>query len=389
MTVRAATTEEELHRLCPLWGELFGSNTNHTPYQSWHWNAEWWRQFGTSGALRVLIVEHDGVALGIAPLFLRRHFRFVPLAHLCFIGSKRTDYLDFIVRPGREAQFFAELFNYLDANRTDWGFIELKDVRNSSTNLRHLLDAAAPHFPVLGLEAYEICVSVPLAASWEAFLARLSSRTRRHVGYDRRALSRAFQVQMKLFSASEALEEGYRDLLTLYRRRWQRQRGATYFDDDRTTAFERAVGERFAQAGWYRLYLLYLNGAPAAAVLGYLLNSTVYVDFVVYSPQFAKYSTGNVLLGMAIEDCIQHGAATFDLLRGDEPYKFQWGGQATRNFQVRLYRSRARAAAVTLVDWLYQLAAGMNLLQALRVRLRRLLRWRANGARAPATDAAL
>ncbi|HEY7974792.1 MAG TPA: GNAT family N-acetyltransferase, partial [Ktedonobacterales bacterium] len=319
--------------------------------------------------------------------FHRRVFRFVPLPHLCFIGSKRTDYLDFIIRPGAEQQFFAEFFTFLDADHSRGTFVELKDLRERSSNLLPLLRGAAAHFRVYGVETFEICVGIALAPSWEAFLGGLSSRTRRHVGYDRRALSKAFQVEMKLFTAENALDDGYRDLLALHRRRWQRQRGATHFEDERTAAFEREVAQRFAQAGWYRLYILYLNASPAAAVLGHLHNSTLYVDFVVHSPEFAKYSVGNVLLGMAIEDCTRLGTRYFDLLRGDERYKFHWGGQASRNFQLRLYRSRGQAAAVTVIDWLYQRAAGVNLLQVLRVRLLRLARSRASDATQPAVDA--
>jgi CelD/BcsL family acetyltransferase involved in cellulose biosynthesis len=136
MTIKVVTSLDELFALRPVWQTLFASNENHTPFQSWEWHYAWWKHFGRPGALRILIAESRGKVLGIAPLCLSSTFRGWPLKHLTFISRKRSDYLDFLVQPGAETEFFTELFAFIKARRADWRFIDLSDLQQSSSNCR-------------------------------------------------------------------------------------------------------------------------------------------------------------------------------------------------------------------------------------------------------------
>jgi CelD/BcsL family acetyltransferase involved in cellulose biosynthesis len=373
MTIRLVTSDAEFALLRPAWEELFRANPNHGPFQSWEWNFSWWRQFGKPGGLRLLLAEQDGTLLGIAPLFVNNRFRGVPLRHLAFISRTNGEYLDFLVRPGAESVFFRELFAHLRSMTERWHLLELRDVSECSANLPFVLREAVDTFPALSLDAGEVCVAVPLSTSWEEFLTTLSKRARRHVGYNRRTAEKNFTLELKILTQPEAASAGLADLFAVYRSRWQRHKGATQFDADATARFARDVCEAFCRAGWYRLYLLYADQKPAAALLGYAYNGKLYVEIFAHSPEYEKYSLGNVLLGMAIEDCIANRWTEMDLTRGDEPYKFQWGGRPKRNMHVRVFRSRGAMVLTSLIEWSYQRGAEVQLLHRIRKAYRR---WR-------------
>ncbi|GEM_PF-4083786 len=372
MAIRVVKSEIEFNELKSAWDELFQSNPNHTPYQSWEWNFTWWKYFGAPERLRLLVAEEDGRLIGIAPFFLRKKFYGWPLRHLGFIGQKRTDYLDFVVRAGAEANFFQQLFEYLQENKSEWLFVELKDVPDTSTNLPFFFQEVGKVFPVLAWEAQRVCVTVPLAENWESFLNTLGKRTRKDVGYDRRFFEKNFTADFKIFTNSSAVIDGLNDLITVYRSRWQEEKGATRFEEDAVAKFEREICDQFSHAGWYRLYLLYANQEPVAGLSGYVRNNKYYADAYVHSPAFNKYSVGNVLLGMAIEDCIKNQWTELDLTRGDETYKFRWNGQTKRNYHLKIFHSRAGMALASLAEGLYERAAASKALNKLLAQYRKL-----------------
>jgi CelD/BcsL family acetyltransferase involved in cellulose biosynthesis len=362
MAIRVVKSEEEFGALKPAWEELFQANPSHTPYQTWGWNFTWWKYFGAPELLRVFVVEEDDRVIGIAPFFLRKRFYGWPLPHLGFISQKRSDYLDFVVRAGAEANFFQQLLEYLHENQSEWLFIELKDVPDTSANLPYFFQEVGKFFPVLGWEAQRVCVTVPLRAEWESYLTTLGKRTRKDVGYDRRFLEKNFTVDFKVFTNSSAVFDGLEDLVKVYRGRWQSEKGATRFEEKRVADFEREICSLFSHAGWYRLYLLYANNEPVAGLSGYVRNNKYYADAYAHSPAYNKYSVGNVLLGLAIEDCIKNQWNELDLTRGDESYKFRWNGQAKRNYHLKIFRHRAGMALASVAEGMYERAAASRLL---------------------------
>src|SRR6266702_1490712 len=163
-TIRTVSSETEFLALRTAWDELYRTNTNNTPYQSWEWNFTWWSHFGSAGRLRLLVGEQDGRLVGIAPFCISTRFRAWPIRHLTLISRKHGEYLDLIVRPGAEASFCKALCEHLSGNEKEARFFELKDLRSGSTNLPPLLDAAGVVFPTQSIESMEIFVTVPLTA---------------------------------------------------------------------------------------------------------------------------------------------------------------------------------------------------------------------------------
>lgn len=372
MSVRIITTDGDFRALQPAWEELFLCNPNHRPYQSWEWNFTWWKHHGRDGDLRLVVVEDDGRRLlGLAPLYLARRFRGVPLRHLRFIAHKRADYLDFLVRPGFETTFFPELFRYLQGERRGWRFFEIRDLPDNSPNLPFVQREAARTPSLWQLEPWEQCVTLPLMSTFDEYLAGLSKRFRKDVGYYRRSFERSFASEFRAVSTPSEIPEALNDVIAVYKARWQEQKGNTEYDDEEAARFEREISEVLSAAGMYQLYVLYADKKPAAGILAYVRNNRCYVERFAHSPEFHKYSVGTVLLAMAIEHAIAKGWTEFDLMRGAEDYKFRWNGQSKHNLRVRLFRSRLAMRMVAMIDWLYLRAAKVETLHKVQAFWRR------------------
>jgi CelD/BcsL family acetyltransferase involved in cellulose biosynthesis len=385
MFVRVITQDGDFSAMQPAWEELFLCNPSHRPYQSWEWNFTWWKHHGSAGDLRLIVVEDDGRLLGVAPLYLARRFRGIPLRHLRFIAHKRADYLDFLVRPGFETTFFRELFRHLRDKRRGWQFLEVRDLPDNSPNLPFVQREAAETPSLLHLEPGEQCVTLPLMSTFEEHLAGLSKRFRKDVGYYRRSFERNFASEFRAVSAPSEIPAALNDVIAVYKARWQEQKGATEYDDEEAARFEREISQVLSAAGMYQLYVLYADKKPAAAILAYVRNNRCYVERFAHSPEFHKYSVGTVLLAMAIEHAIARGWTEFDLMRGAEDYKFRWNGQSKQNYRVRLFRSRVMLWMVAMVDWLYQRASKIDTLHKLQAIYRRGKCARASVSATPAS----
>lgn len=373
MSIRVVTSEAEFESLKLQWQELFRSNPNHTPFQSWEWNFAWWKHCGTPGQLRLLIVEEDGRAVGIAPFCVNPRYEGAPLRHLAFISRKRADYLDFIVAPGAEANFFREVFAFLHEHASEWPLLELRDFPENSVNLPYLLQAGSGSFAYLSLQRAENCATLVLPSTWEDYLALLGKNSRRNVGRYRRHLTEKFAVSWKAPSSPEEIQGCFEDFASVYRSRWRGVHGATLFDEPRSLAFEREVCKLASEAGWYRFYLLYLDGAPVAGYLGYVCNNKYYAGLLAYVPAMQKHSVGSVLIGMSVEDCIGRHFTEFDMTRGDEPYKHQWNCKLKHNYLIKLSHSRRLLTYASGIEWMRGRLVAMKSLHRLRASLRRRL----------------
>ena len=95
------------------------------------WLKAWWHEFGSDAELYLASVLRDGALIGVAPLLLKD-------GEASFIGSADVcDYLDFIVLPGREVDFFTLLLDDLKARGV--GTLDLRSLRPDSTVLSCLL----------------------------------------------------------------------------------------------------------------------------------------------------------------------------------------------------------------------------------------------------------
>ncbi|HVW69753.1 MAG TPA: GNAT family N-acetyltransferase [Steroidobacteraceae bacterium] len=369
MSIRLVTSEEEFAALAESWRELQGASPNHTPFQSWEWNYSWWRHFGRPGRLRLFIVERDGRLIGVAPLFLATRYLGWPLHHLAFIARKRADYLDFVVRAGHEREFFEELCPRLLAGSREWRCIDVRDFPESSTNLPHFLRAASASFPLISVQPAESCVAVSLEATWESFVATLGKNARRNVGRYRRHLEADFPIELRIPATPDERERCFNDFVRLYRSLRESEDGAPVYGSAPALAFEQDICRRGAEAGWFRLYLLYAGGQPVSGCLGYVWNRKFYAGLMARAPEFEKYSIGMTLSGMAIQDCIANHWTEIDFMRGDESFKYQWGGVRKHNYHVKLSNSGVVMARTYAAEWMYRCLLRLKGLKRLRALL--------------------
>ena len=97
--------------------------------------------------------------------------------------------------------------------------------------------------------------------------------------------------------------------------------------------FFRSLAEALAKIGVVRLGVLDYGKKPVAMVMYFDYKENRYLYNSAYDPDYSPMSVGIISKAMCIQDSIQKGKRKFDLLKGNERYKYHLQGK-----EIPLYK---------------------------------------------------
>jgi len=289
------------------------------------WLEVWWREFGFGAELYLCGVRQGGTILGIAPLLLRG-------PEASFIGSTDVcDYLDFIIAPGKEVDFFNILLN--DLKGRGISRLDLRLLRPNSSVLTYLIDIARDRKYEASYKVEDISLELDLPPTWEGYLKILTQKQRHEVRRKLRRFWEAGEANYRMIEGSKSASESIPIFLRLFRESMQDK---AKFLTTRMESFFMSLIKSMAQAGFLRLGILELNASPVAAVMCFDYNNTVFLYNNGYDPQYSLLSVGLISKVLCIKDSIERGRGKFDFLKGAEEYKHRLGGKEVNLFSCQI-----------------------------------------------------
>ena len=309
-------TQETLETLDSLW--LDGEN----PLE-WDclfvlpaWLKVWWSVFSNESTPYISAVRDKDRLIGIAPLLVKgEEARFMGDPDVC-------DYQDFIVAPGRGREFFENLLDHL--RQQGIGRLDLNMVRADSRVLTELVAVAKSLKCEVSCEPEDVTLELDLPSSWDKFLGKLTGKQRHEVRRKLRRLNEAGDINYRLVEDFAQVMDEMETFLTLFG--LSRSDKAAFMTSQMAKYF-RSLAETMAKANLLKMYFLDLDGTPAAAVMCFDYNSTIYLYNNGYDGQFSSLSVGLLSKVLTIKDSISKGRKKYDFLKGTEEYKHRLGGK--------------------------------------------------------------
>jgi len=280
------------------------------------WLQVWWRIFGSETELYIREVREENTLIGIAPLMVKEN-----TAH--FIGGTDVcDYLDFIIAPGTESEFFRVLLDDLK----DRGIrqLDLKHVRPDSTVYRRLVNITRDRGYQVECTAEEVSVEMDLPATWEEYLKILSTKQRHEVKRKLRRLSEAGEINYRLIDDISIAPDFMDQFFKMFTE--SRADKAEFLTEQRE-AFFRTIMAKMSEAGLLKLGILELDGREMASIICFDYNNSIYLYNSGYDPEYNYLSVGLLSKVFCIQKSIEAGRRRFDFLKGAEPYKYHLGGK--------------------------------------------------------------
>lgn len=155
----------------------------------------------------------------------------------------------------------------------------------------------------------------------------------------------AGKVQIRCFHSVEDLKPAISDIEEIATKTDKRLVQEGFFD----TLQMREQMVDSAERGWLRIYILYLEGKPAAFWMGTLHDHCLQADHVGYDPVWGKFSPGIFLFLKILEDLRNEDIATVDLGFGDIQFKHCFGGLRTVESSVHIYAPTLRGIQLNLL----------------------------------------
>jgi CelD/BcsL family acetyltransferase involved in cellulose biosynthesis len=323
MTIQLIQSYDEFLDLSEEWNTLLTYSASHVPFLRHEYLANWWKTLGggewEQGELRILTQRDQKHQLtGVAPFFsIGQQVR--------FLGSTEiSDYLDLITAPHNLSGFLVEIMQFLDsAEFPGWQSLILDNLLESSPSVIQIEKTARQMGFSYDRQVLQPAPYVPLPSSWEDYLVSLEDRYRREIQRKiRKAETYFLPVDWYLVTEPGSLEGEVHDFLDLMANNPQKRE---FLTDPMIEQIKNTVSAGF-QAGWLQLAFLTVGDLKVAGYLNFDYDGKIWIYNSGINPMFENLSPGWVLLGKLIQWSIQQGRTELDFMRGDEDYKYQFGG---------------------------------------------------------------
>jgi hypothetical protein len=194
----------------------------------------------------------------------------------------------------------------------------------------------------------EIHWELSLPESLDDVLRSLSTSSRKNTKWYTRRLERDYKdsLAVRIFTEPAELDDFFRDVEAVSAKTYQRALGVSFGD----TPAHRERTRVSMEQGWFRGYVLYLDGRPCAFQHGELYGGRFRLGTPGYDPELARLSVGTYLLLRLIDDlCADDNARVFDYGLGDADYKRRFGTRSWTEGSVLIYAPTLRAATINVV----------------------------------------
>jgi CelD/BcsL family acetyltransferase involved in cellulose biosynthesis len=358
---RLSVSQRPFDSIAPeAWDALAAANPWSTPFARWGFHRAWWDAYSGSAHDQTLVVDDPSAGgrgpVAIVPL-MHRHMveptdaltgarmraesraeltPVDPHAKVIFFGaSYHADYATLLTAPADLPAVADAVVEHLAAspptpgNELPWDVVDLRRLRCGDPTAEAMAGAFGAREMSAGwtmnLEREDVCpvLTLPAVATFDDYLATLSKKDRHEV---RRKLRRAeSKGEVRLDDSEQPL----RDLevfIDLHQRRWG--------DDglfrptaggDASRRFFARLLELLGTDGTARLTFLTVGGTRIASGVHFETPDGYLYFNAGVDPDVRALSPGVLLVAKYIERAIASGKRRLDFLRGNEPYKYEWG----------------------------------------------------------------
>jgi len=321
------------------WNTLVEQSIADTPFSRYEYLAEWWKTLGggewQNAELVLVSASENDQLIGIAPLFIAEYGA---QQALMLVGSiEISDYLDLIVREADLSRFLSGLIDFLTSSVAgNWSAIDWYNLPDNSLTLAALKAESEKRGWSYHEDIYRPTPRIALNDSFEEYLAHIDKKQRHEIKRKmRRAAESDLNVRFLVIDREANIENEINNFFDLM---VQDPNKANFLHPAMREQMTVTIRAAFEQ-NYLWLAFLEVDGVKVAASLNFDYKNKLWGYNSGVSRAHMELSPGWVLLGHVIQWCCENGRHEFDFMRGDEDYKYRFGG-------VNRFVMRARVVKV-------------------------------------------
>lgn len=324
--------------------------TQSDPQLSWNWMSHWWQQLIASDTpsrrqkLALTVVVGDGgECLAIAPWYVCRHVTGFAL-HFLGDGKAATDYLRILGEPRHESIVADTLAHWVTSAEFERQFGALDLIiadghRSDENNLISWWNRLVQHGWRQHASPIESAWKTSLPGDWSQLLKQFSKSQRRKVNKAFR-LRQEGTVSVRWVTDLAQAPTAWTDFVYLHQRRRNALGQAGCFDNAPFAGFLRATLQELMLDQRARLIFVDHQSQPIGTAMLLQTDDGVMMYQSGINPDHRHLEPGHLVNAFALEWANQQRLSCFDFMRGDEPYKQDWGAEPVGLLRTRLVAPR-------------------------------------------------
>ncbi len=345
LKVQLCASWAELETFAARWERLLASSPRASTFVTREWLGAWWTAFAPGRRLvALLFLDPAGELLGLALLYqdVLEGPLGLGLDRLRFVGdgSNDSDGLDFVVRPGNERSCTDAFLSWFE-RQSGAEVCELNTFESDSPTAGWLMRGLKERGWANDVFTHPRLV-IPLPASWEDYLARLSRDERWRIASHRRKLEKKYRVRIRRCTDETDLPRDLDTLFRLHQKRWEQRGEPGTFASEARRQFYGDVGRRFLARHWLEFWLLEVDDQPLAAQFCFRYGDTLHLLQEGFDPDYAKDRLGSVLRAHVLRQAISEGTRRYDFLGGSADGKMRWDPETWEYLDLHFARPASR-----------------------------------------------
>jgi len=340
LTSRIVTDLEGWEALRPWWDALLEASTDSTPWQTWDYLTNWWRNLAGDRKLRIIVVESAGVPVMILPMQITKEWMIGLPTRLIEPVSSMWD----VNRPrfalgAHDPRAFHIGMETLWGIRSEWDAIRIEELPLDDPQAQELRAFCERRELWFRDVLSSVCPTLRIDQDWEQFLKSRGSKMRKNLRASMRKLEGEGAVQLDVCTTVDEVEQGFGVMLELHARSWKKKKHVGLSLSPQFRAFFRSFLMAMTARGRACVLVLRCGGKPVAATIAFMHLDTYFSTEIVHDSAFAKFSPGTLLESMEIERLMRARAFRhYDFLGRFLSNKQRWTDDARVTSRLYLFR---------------------------------------------------
>ncbi|MFH2138141.1 MAG: GNAT family N-acetyltransferase [Candidatus Omnitrophota bacterium] len=348
MIIQEIKNLEDFKKTEDVWNDFHSRNESHSPFLTYEFFFNWWKNFGKSVDVLILVMSDKGRIQGITPLIKRKaDFLGENYFYLSAMQNNHTPFFDIVA--GKEMDEVIKcLLDYMEQNKIIHIDFDALPQSSQFLNRAHSIVGHRKNYSLFSGEESFSSPFIDVNETWEAYWNARSRELTRAVKRKEKKIAKLGELKFSVISEAENIEAIINDCFRLESLAWKGDAGTAVISKENIKNFYFDYLKTAYKNNWLRIYLLELNNRKIAFEIAIEFRDEIFAMKIGYDPEFVKYSPGILLRKNTLEYIFKTGRITrYDFLGPFYEWKQLWTKKCPLYYRLVIFRNDIKSLSVS------------------------------------------
>lgn len=326
------------------WNSLRPSPEASSPALTHEWFSVWLQAFGRDAKLEVVaLLDKDAAAagrerlVGAAPMqVVRSTYRGIRCTQLRFLYNRHAPRCSFLMRDGYGEQTRFLLDEVL--NLPGWDIAILENIPHDSYLYKSCADRDVFRKRSTLLRRTMSSPFLRIEGTWETFFDSRPRNLKRSLRSKEKKLLKTGEMKIEHCTDATSSASIMPELIALGDRSWKARGGRAIGSQPESRQFYSLLAEAFGRQGQVSIWLLRINGVPAAFEFHLVREKLVQALRAEFDEKYRDLGVGSILDKEIVKSLFESGFKEYDMGGESDFYKLRWTEETRQHSELLVFR---------------------------------------------------